>query len=127
VLLDHEVIHWGDPAFDLGFALTHLISKARHMRPGGRFTIGALDFWSAYCKSCGQWIKDDPGAESRIIRHTLACMLARVAGRSPLEYLSDAERAEQQRDVLFYMRDMPATTYSLILALAMDDRRIDDD
>jgi len=23
VLLDHEVIHWGDPAFDLGFSLTH--------------------------------------------------------------------------------------------------------
>ena len=29
--LDHEVIHWGDPAFDLGFSMTHLLSKARHL------------------------------------------------------------------------------------------------
>src|SRR5262249_34295871 len=32
VLLDHEVIHFGDPAFDVGFALTHLLSKAHHVR-----------------------------------------------------------------------------------------------
>ena len=31
ILLDHEVIHWGDPAFDVGFALTHLLSKAHHL------------------------------------------------------------------------------------------------
>ncbi len=28
VLLDHEVIHFGDPAFDVGFSLAHLLSKA---------------------------------------------------------------------------------------------------
>ena len=27
VLLDYEVIHWGDPAFDVGFGMTHLLSK----------------------------------------------------------------------------------------------------
>src|ERR1041384_40765 len=31
ILLDHEVIHFGDPAFDLGFSLTHLLSKAHHI------------------------------------------------------------------------------------------------
>src|SRR5262249_30208506 len=31
VLLDHEVIHFGDPGFDLGFSLTHLLSKAHHI------------------------------------------------------------------------------------------------
>src|SRR5439155_6949025 len=31
ILLDHEVIHWGDGAFDVGFALTHLLSKANHL------------------------------------------------------------------------------------------------
>src|SRR2546427_2967 len=31
VVLDHEVIHFGDPAFDLGFAMTHLLSKANHL------------------------------------------------------------------------------------------------
>ncbi|MCC6235016.1 MAG: phosphotransferase, partial [Verrucomicrobiales bacterium] len=28
VLLDHEVIHWGDPMFDVGFFLAHALSKA---------------------------------------------------------------------------------------------------
>jgi 5-methylthioribose kinase len=29
VLVDHEVIHFGDPAFDLGFSLTHLLAWSR--------------------------------------------------------------------------------------------------
>jgi hypothetical protein len=37
------------------------------------------------------------------VRHTLACLLARVAGRSPLEYLDQAERARQRRVVLRLM------------------------
>src|SRR5439155_19682009 len=32
VLLDHEVIHYGDPAFDPGFASAHLLSKAHYVR-----------------------------------------------------------------------------------------------
>jgi aminoglycoside phosphotransferase (APT) family kinase protein len=30
ILLDFEVIHYGDPAFDVGFALAHFLSKAHH-------------------------------------------------------------------------------------------------
>src|SRR5260221_1216257 len=32
ILLDHEVAHISDPAFDLGFSLTHLLSKAHHLQ-----------------------------------------------------------------------------------------------
>ena len=39
ILLDHEVIHWGDPAFDLGFSMTHLFSKAHHL-PDERHLYG---------------------------------------------------------------------------------------
>ena len=31
ILLDHEVLHFGDPAFDIGFSLTHFLSKALHL------------------------------------------------------------------------------------------------
>jgi len=31
ILLDYEVFHFGDPAFDVGFALTHFLSKAHHL------------------------------------------------------------------------------------------------
>jgi 5-methylthioribose kinase len=125
VLLDHEVIHWGDPAFDLGFALAHLISKARYLGHDGFMTAGAVGFWLEYSRSCGDWIYDDSSAPRRINQHILACMLARVAGRSPLEYLRETDRAEQQRDVLFFINEMPENVIPMIASLAAKNRRRD--
>lgn len=107
ILLDHEVVHYGDPAFDLGFGLTHLLSKAHHL-PAQRteFAAAATLFWQHYCNALGTpvWRAD---LESRAVRHTLACLLARVAGRSPLEYLDTAERTRQRKVVVALMRDPP--------------------
>ena len=96
VLLDHEVIHLGDPGFDLGFALTHLLSKARHL-PGqqARFIEAAGLFWQTYAERVAF-----PGIEERAVLHTLCCLMARVRGRSPLEYLSAASREQQRQEVL---------------------------
>jgi hypothetical protein len=102
----------------VGFSLTHLISKARHL-PQHRSALagGAMFYWFDYVSASGFWIIEEAGAESRIVRHTLACMLARVAGRSPLEYLTDQERADQQRDVLSLMQKPPEKVSHLIKAL----------
>jgi hypothetical protein len=114
VLLDHEVIHWGDPAFDLGFALTHLLSKAHHLSTfRGAFADAALSFWQSYVESVGDvaWRGD---IEQRAVRHTLACLLARVAGRSPLEYLSADERERQLGAAVELMQAPPATVVELV-------------
>ena len=109
ILLDHEVIHFGDPAFDLGFALTHLLSKAHHL-PDHRasFAAAAVTFWDTYRQVVGAlpWLST---LELRAVRATLGCLLARVAGRSPLEYLDPAERERQQAAVLTLMAAPPAT------------------
>ena len=114
VLLDHEVIHFGDPAFDLGFSLTHLLSKGNHL-PAHReaFLSAAALYWNSYCAAAGS-IAATTELEERAVRHTLGCLLARVDGRSPLEYLSDDERARQQRVVLQLMRQPPATLPEMI-------------
>ncbi|CAA9586471.1 MAG: hypothetical protein AVDCRST_MAG18-3933 [uncultured Thermomicrobiales bacterium] len=107
ILLDHEVVHHGDPAFDLGFGLTHLLSKAHHLPAlRGEFAAAAALFWQRYRDALGDvsWL---PGLEARVVRHTLACLLARVAGRSPLEYLDEAERARQRATVVALMREVP--------------------
>jgi aminoglycoside phosphotransferase (APT) family kinase protein len=108
ILLDHEVIHYGDPAFDLGFGMTHLLSKAHHL-PAHRaaFAAAARDFWHAYSDALGDlpWRAD---LEGRAVRHTLACLLARVAGRSPLEYLDVAERERQREAVVALMHAPPS-------------------
>jgi hypothetical protein len=51
-------------------------------------------------------------------RHTLACMLARVAGRSPLEYLDDAERALQRQIVLEVISSRPRDVMDVIDRIA---------
>jgi 5-methylthioribose kinase len=108
VLLDHEVIHFGEPAFDLGFALTHFLSKAHHVKAKrAEFANAAIAFWQAYREELGPtpWGKD---LEARAIRQTLGCLLARVAGRSQLEYLDDRKRAAQRKAVVGLMAEVPA-------------------
>ena len=118
VLLDHEVIHFGDPAFDVGFSLTHLLSKAHHLekhRPA--FLAAAHVYASVYLDSL-QGVDWRGATESRAVRHTLACLLARVAGRSPLEYLSPEERNAQQRLVKNFIPHPPHTLADLIDAFS---------
>jgi aminoglycoside phosphotransferase (APT) family kinase protein len=113
VLLDHEVIHLGDPGFDLGFSLTHFLSKAHHV-PGCRdaFTQAAISCWAIYRETVGDATWAD-GLEPRAVRHTLGCMLGRVRGRSPLEYLDAEERTRQAEAVTALMADPPRTVAEL--------------
>ena len=114
VLLDHEVIHLGDPAFDIGFSMTHLLSKAHHLpEVRNTFVEAAHLYWDTYC----QEIKDVSwlaGFGQRAIKHTLGCLLARVVGRSPLEYLSVGERSRQQAAVLALIETLPLRIADLI-------------
>jgi aminoglycoside phosphotransferase (APT) family kinase protein len=114
ILLDHEVIHYGDPAFDLGFSLTHLLSKAHHV-DGRRasFAEAAAHYWQTYGDTLGNvgWRAD---LERWAVHHTLGCLLARVAGRSPLEYLDAGERARQRDAVFALISRPPATVEELV-------------
>jgi 5-methylthioribose kinase len=108
VLLDHEVLHFGDPSFDIGFSLTHFLSKALHL-PGHRHQLSAAAqlFWKAYCAK----VRDMPWfaeLEARAPKHTLASLLARVCGKSPLEYLGKQERLVQKQVVLEMIGERPS-------------------
>ena len=114
ILLDHEVIHFGDPAFDLGFSLAHFLSKAHHLTAErDAFASAAATYWRVYREELG-----GPGwaahLEEQAVRNTLGCLLARVDGRSPLEYLTSAERARQRDVVVDLMRDTPVTIDQLV-------------
>lgn len=115
MILDFEVIHFGDPAFDLGFSMTHLLSKA-HYLPARRseFLKMAGAYWREYARTRRN------GAlarrETAAVRHTLACMLARVAGRSPLEYFNQSHRQRQQHMALQLIEQEISTVPGLIRA-----------
>ena len=114
ILLDHEVIHYGDPTFDLGFSLTHFLSKAHHLPEKRRAFVEAAGlYWSVYREEIGHlsWMRD---LEERAVRHTLGCLLARVAGRSLLEYLDERELARQKEAAIALMYDPPESMPVLI-------------
>ncbi len=103
IILDFEVMHFGDPAFDVGFSLTHLLSKAHHLPARrGAFIEMARAYWRAYHGRLDAALKR--GLEAASARHALACLLARVAGRSPLEYLGESQRQRQRAIVVELMR-----------------------
>ena len=114
VLLDYEVAHFGDPAFDVGFSTAHLLSKANHLRAlEARFARAATESWRAYRAE----IDATPfggAVEPRAVRHTLACLLARVDGRSPLEYLDAQARLRQRAAAVALMQAPPATMPALV-------------
>ena len=114
ILLDHEVIHFGDPAFDLGFGMTHLLSKAHHLPyMRDKFARAAVNFWAHYQTTLGE-PPFKASLETYAVRHALGCLLARVAGRSPLEYLSDEEKRTQKRVVLDLIDDEPENVSQLV-------------
>jgi 5-methylthioribose kinase len=140
-LVDFETAHAGDPAFDVGFFLSHLFLKTlRHAlaRPGGRpsgvefvqpvefdgfsgLRLGD-EFLDAYLATAGpaacppaSWPPFAEDAEppfSRHVRHgdtrtTLhlcACVLARVDGKSPVDYLDAAGRSIAREAALGALR-----------------------
>jgi 5-methylthioribose kinase len=87
ILLDHEVCHWGDPAFDVAFCLTHLHLKACTFPPRtSEFLDLAAVFWSAYLEIAAP--AHASSLECNVVG-MLGCLLAaRVDGKSPAEYLT---------------------------------------
>lgn len=92
-VIDFEVAHYGDPAFDVAFLVNHLLLKSVH-RPELRaaYRGAAQAFLAGYAARAAL-----PGG-GRHIGGQLACLLlARVHGKSPAEYLSPTDRAVASR------------------------------
>ena len=89
-VVDFETAHAGDPAFDIGFFLSHLTLKAfRDDHDKTPYLALIAPFWDGYHSEAGA---GHPDLSERSTRHAAACMLARVDGTSPVDYLSDGDR-----------------------------------
>ena len=114
-LLDFEVAHLGNPVFDLAFMLNHLALKAIH-RPeqASQYNAAARAFWTAYRRAAGNRAgganassdtapdaatdvahdSDAEALERDTVRQVGVLLLARVDGKSPVEYITDEERKD---------------------------------
>jgi 5-methylthioribose kinase len=92
VLLDAECAWFGDPAFDLAFCLNHLVLKA-HLAPASAERLAqAFDALATTYLANVDW--ESPQAlEQRTATLLPALALARIDGKSPVEYLDQAARA----------------------------------
>jgi fructosamine-3-kinase len=110
VLLDCEAAWFGDPAFDAAFLLNHLSLKALHL-PSWRedYLRLALVCWSEYRASLVE--RFDGDLASRIGRLLLMLMLARVDGKSPVEYIVEERKKELIRG--FVGRMLPASAFAI--------------
>jgi 5-methylthioribose kinase len=94
-LIDFETGHYGDPAFDLGFFLSHLFLKGVRAGSGaGGFLRLAGTFWNRYQSGIAE-LSQSPGfqprdLERRTVTHLAACARARIDGTSPVDYLPNA-------------------------------------
>lgn len=98
VLLDFEVTHYGDSTFDVGFFLCQVFCFANHLqnvRQGMK--NAALGFWNSYLETIGTV---DSETEQRAVDHTIGCLMARVKGRSPVDFLTEGEQGRQIRIAL---------------------------
>lgn len=92
VLLDCEVAWYGDPAFDLAFLLTHLLLKGLYHAPRKLgFEQMCEAFWRKYVETAGAAI-DTAALEPRVTRLLQMLLLARIDGKSPVEYLNEEQR-----------------------------------
>ena len=89
LLIDHEVAHWGRAAFDTAFVVNHLCLKAIHRPARVEAYLGAaealLDAYAEAAPVHGAGRKD-----TGVVLAPL--LLARVDGRSPVEYLDERGR-----------------------------------
>lgn len=97
MVLDCEVAWYGDPSFDVAFLLNHLFLKGLYhapRRPGLEEMIPA--FWQSYC---ARRPASRSVIERRVVQLLPLLMLARVDGKSPVEYLEAGRKAWVRRFV----------------------------
>ncbi|GAC1451465.1 MAG: aminoglycoside phosphotransferase family protein [Isosphaeraceae bacterium] len=136
-LVDFETAHAGDPSYDVGFFLSHLWLKALRASGTGRGEPGANDlrrfgklmttFMDSYVAHAGSaaaplrkgftgrdrdvlFLLAPPGGYHRpgpVLWHLNACALARVDGKSPVDYLDDPTRETLRRVALDLLSQAP--------------------
>jgi 5-methylthioribose kinase len=115
-LVDYETAYLGDPTMDLGFCLSHLLLKA-FKRPGDpRHRSLTTAFWEGYSQEAT--FRPAAELEARGVAHCAVCLLARIDGTSPVDYLTDEPTREAVRRLGRRLLRDGVRRWSEVLALA---------
>ncbi|MDE0335452.1 MAG: phosphotransferase [Defluviicoccus sp.] len=97
VLLDAECAWYGDPAFDLAFCLNHLLLKCLWTPEAAPGFLGCFDVLAEIYLTGVDW-ESREALESRAAPLLAGLFLARIDGKSPVEYVTEeADKARVRR------------------------------
>jgi aminoglycoside phosphotransferase (APT) family kinase protein len=121
VVLDAECAWFGDPAFDLAFVLNHLMLKAV-WRPAfcDLYWASFRALVSAYFDHV-DW-EPDAEVDRRTAELLPALLLARIDGKSPVEYITDAADRDSVRSFARHHLRHPAASLVAIADAWYADR-----
>jgi len=114
LFIDAECAWYGDPAFDLAFCLNHLLLKCLWTPDASKGFIAAFRALSESYLAGVDW-EPRPDIEARTVHLLPGLMLARIDGKSPVEYLTE----ESDRDkVRSFARSFLAEPVDSLAAIA---------
>lgn len=124
ILLDAECAWYGDPAFDLAFLLNHALLKGAH-RPAD-----AARFDGLYTRIVDTYLarvtwEPRDRFEQRCARLLPALLLARVDGKSPVEYLDEPTRGTVRQAARALLLERPDILADLLPRWHDETRRVD--
>ena len=98
VAIDWECVHFGNPAFDAAFLLNHLLLKSFHLPARVQeFAECAEEFRKSLSALNGGWFFPST------LRHWPGLLLARMDGKSPVEYIREDSLRDSIRE---FARDL---------------------
>jgi 5-methylthioribose kinase len=114
LLLDFEIAHFGDPAFDAGFLLTHLLLKTvRFPERAPRYLAAAREFWRAYAANLESAVAVE--IDRTTVRELGCLLLARIDGKSKAEYITEEPMRNVARQLARYiLLEEPRSVLSLL-------------
>lgn len=115
VILDAECATMGDACFDIAFCLNHLVLKSCHLPAYQERYLGYLQqFWDSYIPHIC-W-EEPQGLQRRTLKLLPALMLARIDGKSPVEYL-DNDTRNHVRQLARQLLHHPALDFNSFISM----------
>ena len=106
VFLDAECAWYGDPAFDLAFCLNHLLLKGSWQPQWKDEYLGCFERLAQSYLAAVDWEPQD-SFEARCAALLPGLWLARIDGKSPVEYLTDEPRRQVVREAARQLLEQP--------------------
>ncbi len=113
VFLDAECAVWSDPAFDLAFCLNHLLLKCLWNPRATPAFVQSFDALAEAYLADMVW-ESAEGLQRRAAALLPGLLLARVDGKSPVEYIDREAQKDRVRRVAFRLLRQPVAQLTAV-------------